>query len=116
MLEIFNSEVFVKEVARQGIWAILYVGTVLYTLYELRRQMDVAAKREESMRQENLQIRNEAMSRENKLTTFISDITKQFERLATGVERLTMDVDEIKDELKLRKVKSEMDEKKSGGD
>ncbi|WP_167492674.1 MULTISPECIES: hypothetical protein [Lysinibacillus] len=42
------------------------------------------------------------IKRESTLTNFINDITKQFERLATGVERLTLDVDDIKDELKLK--------------
>lgn len=116
MLEMLGSEVFIAEIARQGVWAILYVATILYTLHEARRQVEIANQREERMREENLQIRNESRERENKLTSFITDITKQFERLATGVERLTMDVDEIKDELKLRKLHRKTKDEENGGE
>lgn len=116
MLEMLGNDVFVAEIARQGVWAILYVATILYTLHEARRQGQIASQREERMREENIQIRNESRERENKLTTFITEITKQFERLATGVERLTMDVDEIKDELKLRRLHRKINDDIKKGD
>lgn len=91
-----GSDVIVAEVAKQGLWAVLYVSLFFYTLRESKR-------REDRLREDYQQLRTENRERENKLTTFLTDITKQYERLATGVERLSVDVDEIKDELKIRK-------------
>lgn len=96
MTTIFGGDVLLAEAAKQGLWAILYVSLFVYTLYESKR-------REKRLRDDYESLREESRDRENKLTTFITDITKQYERLATGVERLSLDVDEIKDELKLRR-------------
>ena len=101
-MEIVQSGELLREAAKQGIWAILYVSLFVYTLRESRRQQDLAKARENHLREEYQEIRQESLKRESKLTNFINDITKQFERLATGVERLTLDVDDIKDELKLK--------------
>lgn len=94
MATIFGGDALLAEAAKQGLWAILYVSLFVYTLYESKR-------REKRLRDDYESLREESRDRENKLTTFITDITNQYERLATGVERLTLDVDEIKDELKL---------------
>ena len=110
-MELLANQAVIAEIGKQGLWAILYVSLFLYTLKEARRQQDEAAERENRLREEYHELRNESRERENKLTSFITDISRQFERLATGVERLTMDVDEIKDELKLRK-----QNKEKGGD
>jgi hypothetical protein len=96
MLEMFGGDVVLAEAAKQGLWAILYVTLFIYVLTESKR-------RENRLRDDYNELRNESRERENKLTDFIHDISKQFERLARGVERLTLDVDEIKDELRLRK-------------
>lgn len=96
MESLFGGDVLLAEAAKQGLWAILYVTLFVYTLMESRR-------RENRLRSDYESLRGESRDRENKLTSFITDITKQFERLATGVERLTLDVDEIKDELRLRR-------------
>lgn len=96
MYEFLGGDVLLAEAARQGLWAILYVSLFVYTLKESKR-------REERLRNDYMELKEESRDRENKLTTFIVDITKQYERLATGVEKLSVDVDDIKDELKLRK-------------
>jgi hypothetical protein len=96
MLEMFGGDVVLAEAAKQGLWAILYVTLFIFVLTESKR-------RENRLRDDYNELRNESRERENKLTDFIHDISKQFERLARGVERLTLDVDEIKDELRLRK-------------
>lgn len=106
-MEIIYSENLLAEAAKQGLWAILYVSLFVYTLRESRRQQDLAKARENRLREEYQDLRHESQKRESKLTNFINEITKQFERLATSVERLTLDVDEIKDELKLRKERTQ---------
>lgn len=111
MIDVFGGNVLLAEAAKQGLWAILYVTLFVYTLRESRRQQEIGKEREDRLRNEYHELRNESRERENKLTMFINDITKQYERLATGVERLTLDVDEIKDELKLRR---EKEKKKEG--
>jgi hypothetical protein len=95
-MDLFGGGTLVAEAAKQGLWAILYVTLFIYVLTESKR-------RENRLRDDYNELRNESRERENKLTDFIHDISKQFERLARGVERLTLDVDEIKDELRLRK-------------
>lgn len=99
---IVGQETLFAEAARQGLWAVLYIALFVYTLKESRRREEEAKQRENNLRQEYNQLRKESHERENLLMNFINDITKQYERLATAVERLTYDVDEIKDELKLR--------------
>ncbi|WP_163530907.1 BhlA/UviB family holin-like peptide [Halobacillus ihumii] len=96
------NEVLIAEAAKQGVWALLYVALFAYTLKENRRQQEIAKEREDRLRSEYHEVRRESLERENKLTEFITTISQQFERLATGVEKLTEDVDEIKDELHLR--------------
>ena len=91
-----DAEFLFAEVAKQGLWAVLYVTLFFYTLRESKR-------REERLRDDYKQLQDENREREHKLTSFLTDITKEFERLATGFERLTIDVDEIKDEIKIRK-------------
>ncbi|MFT4413175.1 BhlA/UviB family holin-like peptide [Fredinandcohnia humi] len=66
----------------QGLWAVLFVSLYLYQLHE------------------NRQTRQEARQREEQLTTFISDITKQFEALAKQYERMSDDIQEIKMEIR----------------
>ena len=92
-MELIGSEVLVAEATKQGLWAVLYVSLYVYTLFESKR-------RENQLRDDYIQLRDESRSREDKLTDFITEITKQYERLATGIDRLTFDVDEIKDEIK----------------
>lgn len=95
-MDLFGGGTLLAEAAKQGLWAILYVTLFIYVLTESKR-------RENRLRDDYNELRNESRERENKLTDFIHDISKQFERLARGVERLTLDVDEIKDELRMRK-------------
>jgi hypothetical protein len=99
-MDLFGGGTLVAEAAKQGLWAILYVTLFIYVLTESKR-------RENRLRDDYNELRNESRERENKLTEFIHDISKQFERLARGVERLTLDVDEIKEELRLRKESKE---------
>lgn len=101
MVDLFGGDVLIAEAAKQGLWAILYVSLFVYTLRESKR-------REDRLRDDYNELRKESRERENKLTSFITEITRQYERLATGVERLTIDVDEIKDELKLRREKQKL--------
>jgi len=96
MVDLFGGDVLLAEATRQGLWAVLYVSLFVYTLKESKR-------REERLRNDYNELREESRERENKLTAFILEITKQYERLATGVEKLSIDVDDIKEELKLRK-------------
>lgn len=109
---IMTSEAFMTEIMQQGIWAVLYVTLFVYTLRESRRQQDVAEKRETLLKREQEEFRREGYARESKLMDFINETTKQYERIATGVERLTMDVDEIKDELKLRSDRAKRENEK----
>jgi len=103
-MEIFlSSDAFLSEVMQQGVWAVLYVTLFVHTLKESRRQQEVAKVREDVMKKEYQELRHESYERESKLMSFINETTKQYERIATGVERITMDVDDIKDELRLRK-------------
>lgn len=109
-MDVFTSQTLLAEAAKQGLWAILYISLFIYTLKESRRQENIAKEREDRLREEYNELRKESRERENMLTTFINDITRQYERLATAVERLSYDVDDIKDELKLRKSGKEEEE------
>ncbi|WP_033829087.1 BhlA/UviB family holin-like peptide [Bacillus andreraoultii] len=102
-MDVFASQSLLAEAAKQGLWAVLYITLFIYTLKESRRQENNAKEREDRLREEYNELRKESRERENMLTTFINDITRAYERLATAVERLSYDVDDIKDELKLRK-------------
>lgn len=62
----------------QGIWAALFIFLFMYQL------------------RENKTSRDESKLREDKLITFINDISKNFEKLAAQYGRLTEDVDYIK--------------------
>lgn len=108
---LMSSEAFISEIMQQGIWAVLYVTLFVYTLRESKRQQEVAKEREDAMKKEYQELRHESHDRESKLMNFLNETTKQFERLATGVERLTLDVDEIKDELRLRSDRAERERK-----
>lgn len=109
MVEAFSGEIL-SEAAKQGLWAILYVALFIYTLKESRRQEVNAYNREERIHKDFTKFREECQKRERMLTDFINDITKQYERLAVAFEKLTYDVDAIKDELKLRNAKKEKGE------
>jgi len=103
VLEIFGSELVISEAVKQGLWAVLYIALFIHTLRESKRQQDIAKEREDRLREEYQELRKENREREAKLTNFINEITKQYERIAKAVEKLTIDVDEIKDELKIRR-------------
>lgn len=79
-MEIIENGDLIKEVVKQGIWAILYVTLYIYTLQETRRQQELATSRENRLREEYQELRLESHERENKLTTFINEISKQYER------------------------------------
>ncbi|MBC9785495.1 hypothetical protein H1S01_13385 [Heliobacterium chlorum] len=72
------------EALSQGLWASLFVSLYLYQLQESRR------------------LQAEARSREDRLTNFLKDISKQFEILAKQYERLSDDVQIIKSEIRER--------------
>ncbi|MBC9786451.1 hypothetical protein GJ688_13630 [Heliobacillus mobilis] len=72
------------EALSQGLWATLFVSLYLYQLQESRR------------------LQTEARGREDKLTDFLRDISKQFEILAKQYERLSDDVQIIKSEIRER--------------
>jgi hypothetical protein len=80
---LFESEL-IKAALQQGLWAVLFVSLYVYQLKDSRRLQD------------------EARVREEKLTGFITDITKQFENLARQFENMSNDISEIKDEIKDR--------------
>lgn len=107
MLEMISGDLM-AEAAKQGLWAILYISLFVYTLKESRRQETNATQREQRIQKEFLEFREDCRKRETTLTTFINDITKQYERLAVAVERLSVDVDDIKDEIKIKNAKSEV--------
>lgn len=92
-------QTLLTEATKQGLWAILYVTLFIYTLKESRRQQVIAKEREERLRAEYQELRKEGRDRENKLTDFINDISRQFERLANQYERISDDVQDIKVEL-----------------
>ena len=110
MESLLFSEAVVTEVIQQGIWAILYVSLFVYTLRESKRQQEISKSREDELRREYKEFREEGYSREQKLMKFINDTTAQYERIATGVERLSLDVDEIKDELFIRRERRKAEE------
>lgn len=99
MLQTMGGDVMLAEAAKQGLWAILYVSLYAYTLWESRRQQEVSKEREDKLRQEYQMLREESRERENKLTDFIHNISRQFERLATQYEKIAEDVQEIKVDL-----------------
>ncbi len=66
---------------QQGLWAALFVSLYLYQLKSNGSQQDAAK------------------GREDKLYTFITDITKQFEILAKQYEHMSEDIREIKTEI-----------------
>ncbi|WP_170292125.1 BhlA/UviB family holin-like peptide [Heliobacterium mobile] len=72
------------EALSQGLWASLFVSLYLYQLQESRR------------------LQAEARNREDRLTDFLKDISKQFEILAKQYERLSDDVQIIKSEIRER--------------
>jgi F0F1-type ATP synthase membrane subunit b/b' len=65
-----------------GIFAVLFVSLFYYQLKESRRLLD------------------KAETREDKLTGFLTDITKQFEKLANQYDGICEDLSEMKQELK----------------
>ena len=74
----------VRFATEQGIWAALFVTLYVYQLRESRRILD------------------ESKSREERLMSFLDDITKQFDRLSWQFERIAKDVEEIKSDLRRR--------------
>ncbi|MCW2278749.1 BhlA/UviB family holin-like peptide [Heliophilum fasciatum] len=78
-------DTLVSEALKQGVWAGLFVSLYVYQLQEGRRQQ------------------NESRGREDKLTAFLSEMSKQFESLARQYERLSDDVQEIKNEIRNHK-------------
>lgn len=72
------ESVLVDMANTQGIWAALFIFLFMYQL------------------RENKASRDESKLREDKLITFINEISKNFERLAAQYGRLTEDVDYIK--------------------
>lgn len=63
---------------KEGLWAVLFVSLYYYQLRESRRLQD------------------EAKAREDKLTEFMHDLTKQFEALAKQYEKIATDVNDVK--------------------
>ncbi|MZP28678.1 hypothetical protein GTO91_02955 [Heliobacterium undosum] len=68
----------------QGLWAALFVSLYLYQLNDSRR------------------LQSEAKVREDKLTDFLKDVSRQFEVLAKQYEKLSCDVQEIKIDIRER--------------
>lgn len=98
---ILANEPIMSEILQHGIWATLYVLLFVYTLRESRRQQDIAKKREEELRQEYRECREEERQREQKLTLFIHESMKQYEQISASVEHLSKDVVGIKTEIQL---------------
>jgi len=80
------NEQVIELATKQGIWAILFISLYYYQLRENRRR------------------ETESLEREQKILTFISDITKQFEGLVKQYEHLSEDVQEIKESISASKV------------
>jgi len=76
------EDIIIKEAIQQGLWATLFVSLYLYQLSQAREN----DKR--------------SQSREDKLTTFITDMSRQFETLTRSYERLSEDVKDIRDKLR----------------
>ncbi|WP_092474325.1 BhlA/UviB family holin-like peptide [Desulfotruncus arcticus] len=70
---------------KEGLWAVLFVSLYYYQLRESRRLQD------------------EAKQREDKLTAFIHDITKQFELLTEQYRKIADDVNDIKVSISSKK-------------
>lgn len=76
-----ESEI-IKTAIEQGLWAVLFVSLYFYQLRQNENQ------------------RKEAREREDKLTSFITDISKQFEGLVRQYERISEDIEDIKQDLR----------------
>lgn len=79
------EETVARYAIKEGLWAILFVSLYYYQLKESRRLQD------------------EAKQREDKLTAFIHDITKQFEALADQYKCMAEDVNDIKHVITIKK-------------
>lgn len=67
--------------AQQGLWALLFISLYFYQLRESGRR------------------ENESKDREDKLTSFLIEISKQFEGLVKQYENIAQDVQDIKLEI-----------------
>lgn len=74
----------IKFAMEQGFWAVLFVSLFVYVL------------RESKTREDRL------MSFLNDITRQFNDITEQFKRLSWQYDRIARDVDEIKSDLRKR--------------
>ncbi|WP_028978083.1 BhlA/UviB family holin-like peptide [Sporolactobacillus terrae] len=102
------TDLLITEATKQGLWAILYITLYFYTLREGRRQQTISATREDQLRDEASMLRKECLDREAKLTNFIDNMAKQFERLATQYERIAADVQEIRVDLEHKVDRTEL--------
>ena len=96
LLSTLGNDLISQQVAKQGLWAILYILLFVYTLRESRLHQENAKERENNLRQEYHLLQEESRDRENKLTEFINNISKQFENLATQYEKIAEDIQRIK--------------------
>ncbi|MED4841533.1 BhlA/UviB family holin-like peptide [Weizmannia sp. CD-2023] len=68
------EQILLQLASKEGLFAVMFVVLFVYQILDSRR-------------------------REERLMSFIDDITKQFELLATQYEKLAEDVNDIKDNL-----------------
>ncbi len=80
-----NETTIFQYAFKEGLWAVLFVSLYYYQLKESRR------------------LQEEAKQREDKLTSFIHDITKQFAILTQQYKNIAQDVNDIKVSIRERK-------------
>lgn len=78
------EEIFTRGALKEGFFAILFVGILIYQMKEYRRLFDKADEREA------------------KLTNFLENMKEQFAGLTRQYERLSNDVEDLKNKLERR--------------
>lgn len=78
------EEILMRTASSQGFFAVLFVGMLIYQLHENKINQEKAEAREE------------------KLTRFLDDMKEQFAALVRQYERLSDDVEDIKEKLDRR--------------
>lgn len=75
-------EQFLPQLMKEGVFAFLFVFLLWHQIQENKRQGDISRERED------------------KLTTFLEGMKNEFTKLVTQYEKLSEDVEDIKQEIK----------------
>lgn len=90
------EQLLTEMAGNNGIWATLFITLFLYQL-----------KENKTARVESQNLLEQAHERENKLVSFLNEMSRNFEKLTSQYERLADDVDFIKVEIAKEQVKNE---------